>query len=392
MSLLDTNPVIPTLILFAASLFMASLFVHKISFFRSVIDREVASRRFHAIDGLRGFLAIAVIVHHIGINHSYYLSGLWDLTPSRLNTFLGRSAVAMFFMITSFLFWGRAIASNGEIDARQFYISRIRRVVPMYFLASGLLVITALALTHFRITVGAKELLQQILAWLLFTIPGAPSINGLDKTYLINTVFWSLAFEWKFYLLLPLIAIFARRYVQWIFAVVSSMLIYAFSQTGLEWFFLFGCVTAVLVRVEWVSRVARHELASLLAIACLGAVLLWQPLVYSFAGASLLLVPFLIFASGNSVFGILTCRPARMLGLISYSIYLMHNWVLYLASRAINHFTPVANLTPIEYWLVGLMVVLATLFLSLLTYRFVEYPLLVGPRSQAKLDVKIAAN
>jgi peptidoglycan/LPS O-acetylase OafA/YrhL len=170
------------------------------------------------------------------------------------------------------------------------------------------------------------------------------------------------------------------------------MLIYAFSQTGLEWFFLFGCVTAVLVRVEWVSRVARHELASLLAIACLGAVLLWQPLVYSSAGASLLLVPFLIFASGNSVFGILTCRPARMLGLISYSIYLMHNWVLYLASRAINHFTPVANLTPIEYWLVGLMVVLATLFLSLLTYRFVEYPLLVGPRSQARLDVKIAAN
>lgn len=60
----------------------------------------------------------------------------------------------------------------------------------MYLLASGLLVITVLAL-----------LLQQVLAWLLFTIPGTPPINGLEKTYLINTVFWSLAFEWKFYLL-----------------------------------------------------------------------------------------------------------------------------------------------------------------------------------------------
>ncbi|SEK02250.1 hypothetical protein SAMN05192539_103144 [Paraburkholderia diazotrophica] len=53
----------------------------------------------------------------------------------------------------------------------------------------------------------------------------------------------------------------------------STLLIYAFSQTSLEWFFLFGCVTAVLVRIEWLRQVARHGLASWLAITCMGAAL-----------------------------------------------------------------------------------------------------------------------
>ncbi|WP_177200543.1 acyltransferase family protein [Paraburkholderia diazotrophica] len=388
MSLLESHPAIPALALLVVSLAMASLLASKLSFFRSAIDREIASRRFHAIDGLRGFLAVAVVIHHIGINYLYYQTGVWQLTPSRVNTFLGRGAVAMFFMITAFLFWSRVIASNGSLDTRKFFVSRIARMVPMYLLASGLLVVTSLSLTHFRLVVGARDLLQQALSWALFTIPGTPPINGFEKTSLVNTVFWSLAYEWKFYLMLPLLAIFATGKRQWALAAVSAVLIYVFSQGNLEWFFLAGCITAVVVRIERVRQMARGWPATVLAISCMVATLIWQPSVYTMFGAALLFVPFTIFASGNNAFGILTCRPARLLGLVSYSIYLLHNWLLYLASRAVDHFTPVAHLTPAEYWLLGMLVLVVTIMLSLITFQFVEHPFIDRRRAPAKQNSK----
>jgi len=390
MPLLQDHPAIPTLALTIASLVLASVIATRFSFFVDAINREIASQRFHAVDGLRGYLAIAVVIHHAGINYLYYQTGVWQLTPSRVNTFLGRGAVAMFFMITAFLFWNRVIAVKGNLDTRQFFISRIRRMVPMYLVASGLVVITALSLTHFRLVVSAKDLLQQILAWGLFTIPGAPLINGFEKTSLINTVFWSLIFEWRFYLMLPLLTIFASGKAQWALAAASALLIYAFSQSNLEWFFLAGCVTAIVTRIEQVRRVADGWPAAVLAIACMAATLIWQPEVYTFPGAALLFVSFAIFARGNSIFGILTCRPARLLGLISYSAYLMHNWVLYVVSRAVNQFTPVSQLTPVAYWILAALVLIATIGLSAITFRFVEYPFINQRRAPAKPKVSVA--
>lgn len=384
MSFFESHPAVPALALILMSLATAGLFASILGFFRLAIDREVSARRFHAIDGLRGYLAIAVVIHHIGINYFYNQTGVWQLTPSRVNTFLGRGAVAMFFMITALLFWSRVIASNGNLDTRKFFVSRIRRMVPMYLLASGLVVLTALALTHFRLVVGAGELLRQILSWGLFTIPGAPPINGFEKTTLINTVFWSLIYEWRFYLILPVLAVFASKNSQWALVGASALLIYSFSQSNLEWFFLAGCAAAMVIRVERVRQLALGRCATALAISCIAATLFWQPDVYTLLGAALLFVPFSIFASGNSMFGILTCRPARLLGLVSYSIYLLHNWVLFLASRAVDHFTPVARLSPAVYWSLGMFVLIVTIVLSLVTFRFIEHPFIDRRRVSTK--------
>ncbi|MFM0354496.1 acyltransferase [Paraburkholderia nemoris] len=353
---------------------LAALIGRKRGFFRSLADREAVSSRFHAIDGLRGFLALGVMLHHIHINHHFYRTGVWELTPSRLSTFLGRGSVAFFFMITAFLFWGRAVESKGNIDTLKFYSGRVRRLAPMYLLSAGLLILTALALTHFRLVVSPLDLIRQILAWLLFTIPGYPEINGFGQTNLINTVFWSLVYEWKFYLLLPLIAALSRNKNWWPTAIVVCACIAAFSTTQVEWFFVAGCAAAALVRLPAVRRFSVGIPATALALGCATATAIYQPLIYTAAGAALLLIPFTIIASGNSLFGLLTCRPARVLGLLSYSIYLLHNWVLYLTYRLINHYIPVASLPKIEYWGAAVIVVFLTVILSANTYRFIEYP------------------
>lgn len=353
---------------------LAALIGQKTGFFRSLVDKETVSSRFHAIDGLRGFLALGVMLHHIHINHHFYRTGLWELTPSRLSTFLGRGSVAFFFMITAFLFWGRVIDSKGSIDTLKFYSGRARRLVPMYLLSAGLLVLTALALTHFRLVVSPLDLMRQVLAWMLFTVPGYPEINGFGQTTLINTVFWSLVYEWKFYLVLPLVAALSRNKNWWSTAIAICACIAAFSTTQVEWFFVAGCTAAALVRLSAVRRFSAGVPATVLALGCATATTIYQPLIYTAAGAALLLVPFTIIASGNSLFGVLTCRPARVLGLLSYSIYLLHNWVLYLTSRLINHYVPVDSLPKIEYWGAAVIVVFLTVVLSAITYRFIEYP------------------
>ncbi|WP_419760663.1 acyltransferase family protein [Acidisoma sp.] len=64
--------------------------------------------RVQTIDGLRGFLAIGVFIHHSVIYHQYLLTGRWDVPPSVFYTNIGKAGVTVFFMITGYLFGHRS--------------------------------------------------------------------------------------------------------------------------------------------------------------------------------------------------------------------------------------------------------------------------------------------
>lgn len=370
------HPAFPVIVIGLLACGFAAVIARWSTFYRILVDQEILAKRFHSIDGLRGYLALGVVFHHVVINYQYYQTGVWELTPSSFNTFLGHGSVAFFFMITAYLFWNRAISEQGHIDAFKFYVSRLRRMVPMYLFCATLLVCTVVALTHFRLLVSTRDLAQQILAWMLFTIPGAPDINTLHQSYLINSVFWSLVYEWKFYIMFPLLAIFARPRAQCFLAAAVVLCIWFYSDTKLEWFFLSGCLAAVVTRTQIARVLATGWIWATVAIACIVAALRLQPVIYSAIGAALLFMPFVVIASGNSIFGLLTWRPARLLGLLSYSVYLLHNWVLFLVSRLVNHYTSVAAMSEHAYWLVGALIVLITTAVAAFTYRFIEYPFL----------------
>lgn len=383
MPLTSTDIALGSLFSVVVALAIAQLVYRSCGFYTHAIDGEAASSRFHAIDGLRGFLAIGVVLHHIHINHHFYLTGQWELTPSRFSTFLGRGSVAMFFMITAFLFWGRVIESKERFDATRFYQNRVRRLVPMYLMSAGLVVLTAMALSHFRLSVPLSDLAAQIASWLLFTFPGVPPINGFTQTALINTVFWSLIYEWKFYLVLPMVGALALRWGTWLIALGVGAFIFLLSPSQIEWYFVGGCAAALVVRVPAVQSTCRSAAGTMLIIACPAAVIHWQPLIYTPGGAALLFVPFVAIASGNTLFGLLTNKAARLLGLLSYSIYLLHNWVLYLSSRLFNHYTPLASISHISYLSFGACVAGITVLLAALTYRFIEFPAIQGQRTRS---------
>ncbi|WP_175857763.1 hypothetical protein [Burkholderia anthina] len=49
-------------------------------------------------------------------------------------------------MAMALLFWSRALASGGRLNPQQFFLSRVRRIVPMYVVSAGTLIVIALAL------------------------------------------------------------------------------------------------------------------------------------------------------------------------------------------------------------------------------------------------------
>ena len=89
--------------------------------------------RFNSIDGLRGYLAFFVFLHHASIWYFYLQTGKWALPPSNLYTQFGHSSVFLFFMITGFLFFSKLIDGRTQtIDWGKLFVSRLLRLAPLY--------------------------------------------------------------------------------------------------------------------------------------------------------------------------------------------------------------------------------------------------------------------
>jgi len=58
--------------------------------------------RFSNLDGIRGFLALAVFFHHFTVTYYWKVNGVWAAPDNIILRNLGKFGVAIFFMITGF--------------------------------------------------------------------------------------------------------------------------------------------------------------------------------------------------------------------------------------------------------------------------------------------------
>lgn len=59
------------------------------------------------IEGLHGYLAFSVFLHHAIITRHYLTMGEWEAPTLHASTMLGEGGVTLFFLITAFL-WALA--------------------------------------------------------------------------------------------------------------------------------------------------------------------------------------------------------------------------------------------------------------------------------------------
>lgn len=355
------------------------------------------ARSLAAVEGLRGMLALGVFIHHAACTRSLYVDGTWDDGEKGVLSQLGPVAVTLFFFITGFLFWEK-LRRDRHLDFWPHMRSRFKRLAPAYLAMVGVVVIVVGMRTGWTVRVPLPTLLRSVLDWLLFTLPGPSDINGLANTKMIVAgVPWTLRLEWIFYAVVPFLAWFAARPWRTFFmlalilgAHALALALAALPALSPHWA---GSLTAatrlhartfgggifVAAAVPWVRarlpavnfRAAGFSAPGLVVMI---AVLLLPPDSSRSRQTALLLVPFALIVLGSDGFGALTSGPARFLGRISYSIYLLHGVVLHTAFLALNQVYPVAALSRQSYWLLVAMLGAGVITLAAHWYRWFEAP------------------
>ena len=348
------------------------------------IPRELehcGESRFAGIDGLRGYLAFGVFVHHSIITWIFLQTGVIDFPPSNFYSQLGQGSVALFFMITGFLFWNRLLTHGRQHDWLAFAVSRLFRLYPLYLPLMLTVFVCVFYLQDWELKDSGTQLIGQTLAWLIFD---RPDVNQYHQTgMLISNVTWTLGYELFFYLALPLAAMVFIYRGGWMQTVLCLIGIYTLYQVvGWEHSlkkhflasFLGGIAAAYWIRrPQWVAW-SLSPLAGIVALLALAIAFTAFNRAFNLGALLLLSLFFVIVASGNTLFGALRPRSIRWLGEISYSTYLLHGFVLWVL---VQRLPPILHLDVRQAWVfLPLLAVCSCLLIiiSSLTYLYIEKP------------------
>ena len=363
-----------TLVSFIASMLLARMLLHHQAF--SYISNR--GGRYGTIDGLRGFLAISVFFHHFIITWYWKNNGKWSRPPEDYFQNYGKVGIALFFMITGFLFVSKLIKENGNTDWIRLFESRVFRIFPLYIFALILITITVAFRSNFELNVDFISLVKQYLRW--FGFHGGMINNYSETKIVIAGVDWTLKYEWLFYFSLPCIALLMKYGKFWVVgASFVSVLLFifpiSFGSISSVFFILFavgGCSAYISNRFQGKINLVKSRMAS---ISCLSLIVasLFYPYTLDLFHILLISVFFILVVLGNDMFGLFSLKQSVFLGEISYSIYLLHGIVLYMLFSVFN----VVDLSKVElniYSLFMPFICMLVVVISSMTFSLIENP------------------
>lgn len=322
----------------------------------SSMKPQLVSSKFPEIDGLRGILSFSVFLHHSVVWLGFTQSGRWEVSDDSVYGHLGKSSVTLFFMITSFLFVGKLIDAKGrKIDWLHFYVARVLRLGPLYWVAVLLMMLIVACETGFEFHESFKEIGPKVFSWLAFTVPGTPNLNGFSLTnQVVAGVTWSLKYEWFFYSLVPFFALLfgCKPSLSALFiSLLGGVGIFLWKPHAWGWIaFLVGGVASFLARNERFRLLASCPASGILVLVLILGVYFYLPIENDFRTMIALGVCFALVASGCSVFGVLLGEGLRVLGEYSYGIYILQGVVLYFFMGLIWGVVPQSSVNFIFFW------------------------------------------
>jgi peptidoglycan/LPS O-acetylase OafA/YrhL len=334
-----------------------------------------------SLDGLRAISFLIVFAAHAGLG----------------NVIPGGFGVTVFFFLSGYLITTLLRLEHigtGAVSLRDFYLRRALRILPPFYAV----LLFAAALSGARVLPGELQPLPMVAQLAHFTnywnvfhgTTGQPAGTG---------VYWSLAVEEHFYLAFPCLFILLQRLVPGRFRLQGTALL-ALCAAVLVWRFvlvfhfnspadrtylasdtrvdsiLFGCALALIANpmLEPPSEAAARVWRLLLPLA-LGVFLLtflyrppWfrETLRYTLQG--LALAPVFVVAMHQPRLGLLALlnsRPARQLGVLSYSLYLVHHVIIYAVETRLPQAHALAR---------GLLALTLSLLIAETIHRLIEKP------------------
>jgi peptidoglycan/LPS O-acetylase OafA/YrhL len=350
-----------------------------------------AAAHIPSLDGIRALSFLLVFWAHAGFEHKI---------P-------GGFGVTIFFFLSGYLITTliqHELQSSNRIDIRAFYLRRVLRILPPFYLVLALaLLLPALGVINTDLSLGAVS--SQ-----LFHFSNIFAIAAGHRGTVPGTgVYWSLAVEEHFYLVFPLaFALLHRRgwtgrRIGKLFAVIAAACLawrlalvflfdasvdrtYLATDTRID-SILFGCILALLanpiasgaatVSVSVQQRMQRLRLPAfgvLIAMFVIPGDPFRETIRYTLQGLALMPVFFIAIQQPTAgLHRVLNHRALMWLGRLSYPLYLMHYVVMLtmddLATR--RGYDTATYAYRIGRGFAALAVSLA---IAMVTHRFVEKP------------------
>lgn len=351
----------------------------------------VAQPRYAHVDSLRALAALLVVWAHTvevfaALGNNYVgaagesvarVTGLWMNDISHAFDF-GRIGVVVFFAISGFVV--PVSLKGGRIEGlRRFFVSRVFRLYPAYWLSVPLGAITFYWMWNKPF--GIYDFLAN-LTMLPAKLHAQPAMG----------LYWTLATEIFFYLLCALLFYFGKLRQVRVLALLVVLGLGLFmlkraSSTGLLGAHLsimfFGTLCRYYFESAREASLSRRLQIFLLGYAAAWATLIciawvgmtwmdWKP------GAFLVLRTYGlgvgIFCAGLTV-ARMQWRFTAWLGQISYSLYLLHPFVLYLGLWMLLRWAPTEVYGLHLGFYVG-SVAAVTIILAAITYHYIELPMI----------------
>jgi len=352
-------------------------------------------KRFRQLDGIRGVAIILVLLHHY-LFYQLFPEPHTILSYLRASLALTWSGVDLFFVLSGFLITGILIDNRNTPNYyRVFYLRRICRIFPLYFVV--ILLYTCFAHSPLFHNSCFSWLFDNPLPIWSYSTFTQNILMGLRGDFGANwlAVTWSLAVEEQFYLLMPLlIRALPRVTAFYVFAIaiaaapllrcfLSPMQAYTFAPCRADSLLSGACLAAI---VRWPTFIlfakghARLLLALFVTFLGGAAIITFRPVpfgVFASVWLAALYVVFIVLAlvSESGIIGrSLSHSVLVWFGTRSYGIYLFHQPISGLLHALLNRGPPAIRTFP-DLAVTG-MALLLTLLICETSWRFIEQPLL----------------
>ena len=358
------------------------------------LSRAHSPRRFYRpeLDGLRFYAFLGVFVCHTFPLEEAYYHALHLPVPWLFVAVVraGTSGVDLFFTLSAFLITSLLLKEReetGAISLRRFYLRRILRIWPLYFLVVALGIVLAHAMPN------AEKLPRHLVAGYLLFVSNwmYPAIGQIQS---ICAPLWTVSIEEQFYILWPALAKQLRQRGT-VAAAIATFLVATLSQVGV----VLAGVDAGYIYYGSASRAGSFALGILLAayaerlpkltrrsrfMLVAGGIIGWifsaawlteQPgppgmrlvmgrLIIAFASVAILYG--CLYSSNKLVRGAAVVR----LGKVSYGLYMWHFTGLLIAMSLLPwlHVWKQLGTTALGF--------VVTVLLAFASYRWVESPFL----------------
>lgn len=158
---------------------------------------------FPGLNGVRFIAALLVIIDHTELFKSYL--GLPTLWASSYSTYLGAFGVSIFFVLSGFLITYLLLEEKkeGPIQIKHFYLRRVLRIWPLYYLLGLLSFLVIPYLSYLQIPLYSSEMSDSLDRFLLFFGLAANVAFVYFPTVAFANILWSVAVEEQFYLFWP---------------------------------------------------------------------------------------------------------------------------------------------------------------------------------------------